>query len=697
MDKQLYINTTYAAWLGKIIGIRLGAPVEGWTSQQIEETYGELKGYPVDYGVFAADDDSNGPLFFVRALDQLCSDQITAEMMGENLLNWLCDGTGFFWWGGVGVSSEHTAYHNLKSGMTAPCSGSAKVNGQAIAEQIGGQIFSDCWGYVAMGDPSLAKNLATKMSSVMHDRDGIQGGVFVAVAIALAYEIKDCKKLINETLKYLDSASHYVAVIQDIISFHEKYPTDWKACLTYIQENYGYDRYPGVCHIIPNTAIMILSLLYGENDFSKTLLMLCQCGWDTDCTCGNVGSIMGAMVGLEAIDEYCIKPINDVLLSSSCMGYDNIDSVSRSALQFCDYGLRLHNQRLPEELDEIIHGKDQILRFEFPHATKGFQSNCSRYTETSVQAVDGKLRLILGNVFPNCAMTFYVPTYYLPEDVYDARYEPSLSPKVYPGEHVSMIINNPKELEGTACIYVELRDHQKIYGDQFKLIKDEQTLEFDIPSGDFTILHVGVEIICPHRIMHEYLEIQELRMTRNFDYTINFAKEKMEKWGLTFGETTYPVLSQCVLHSGQLEKVEDGVKLIGDPEGMLIFSDSKAQIENIELEFEMDNQSEVSICFDVHSARRYSGFRLSKNRVGYVEDGIVKKWFDENANILSPKVTFSLKVDRKCGSINVEISNVRIQLTVPQCIDDFGAVAIHMQNKASITLLVCKLVSANSQ
>lgn len=39
--KKEYIEHIYAGWLAKIIGIRLGAPVEGWSQRQIEDIYGE--------------------------------------------------------------------------------------------------------------------------------------------------------------------------------------------------------------------------------------------------------------------------------------------------------------------------------------------------------------------------------------------------------------------------------------------------------------------------------------------------------------------------------------------------------------------------------------------------------------------------------------------------------------------------------
>ena len=47
--KEEYIEKIYAGWLGKIIGIRMGAPVEGFSYEQIKNIYGELDGYPIDY------------------------------------------------------------------------------------------------------------------------------------------------------------------------------------------------------------------------------------------------------------------------------------------------------------------------------------------------------------------------------------------------------------------------------------------------------------------------------------------------------------------------------------------------------------------------------------------------------------------------------------------------------------------------
>ena len=69
--------------------------------------------------------DTNGPLFFLRALgDSEEGYDISAQDVGNALLNYASYESGFFWWGGYGVSTEHTAYLNLRAGVEAPLSGS---------------------------------------------------------------------------------------------------------------------------------------------------------------------------------------------------------------------------------------------------------------------------------------------------------------------------------------------------------------------------------------------------------------------------------------------------------------------------------------------------------------------------------------------------------------------------------------------
>ena len=182
------LDRIYAGFLGKAIGVRLGAPVEPtiWTWDRIDKTYGEITGYLRDFKNFAADDDTNGPVYFIRALRDFGLDP-SPQDVGRTWLNYAAEQHGMFWWGGYGISTEHTAFANLQSGVPAPESGSIARNGAVIAEQIGGQIFVDSWGWVCPGDPARAADLAARAASVSHDGNGLYGARFVAAAIAKAF------------------------------------------------------------------------------------------------------------------------------------------------------------------------------------------------------------------------------------------------------------------------------------------------------------------------------------------------------------------------------------------------------------------------------------------------------------------------------------------------------------------------------
>ena len=138
-------------------------PIEGWTDDRIWQTYGELTGYVRRYRYFRPDDDLSGPLIFIRALEDFtATEDLTPQDIGNTWLKYLGDGHCTLWWGGYGVSTEHTAYLNLANGIPAPRSGSIEQNGQIVAEQIGGQIFIDTWGLVCPGDPEKAARYASR-------------------------------------------------------------------------------------------------------------------------------------------------------------------------------------------------------------------------------------------------------------------------------------------------------------------------------------------------------------------------------------------------------------------------------------------------------------------------------------------------------------------------------------------------------
>ncbi len=517
MIRNDYIQKTYAGWLGKVIGIRMGAPIEGWSREKIAKFYGdEMKDYVVDYQDFAADDDSNGPIFFVRGLEHYKN--ITPREMGYTCLNYIPKEHGFFWWGNE-LSTEHTAYNNLLSGMEAPQSGSAGVNGMEMAEQIGGQIFIDCFGFVAPGNPSLACELAEASARVTHDHDGIAGARYIAACIALAYEKDDILSIMKEALTFIASDGNYYKVITEMIHFYEegKSSEEAFACL---REKFWTDCYKGICHIIPNAGIIAIALLYGEGNFANTMEIVNLLGFDTDCNAGNVGAILGVLRGTyeenqaDGIPKHLITPIKDIMIASSIVGSLNISTLSENTLMFCKLGYELAEMEMPEPYrswwEALENEGKRISHFAFVDAIHGFRIKGSyknaelRVTNTTEDAYEGDrcLKIISNNMHPGNQVYVYQKTYYEPEDLHDARYQPCFSPIAYSGDKVSCYIKNVTGQKLMAYLYcIDSTANKKyrfaemeINGDNFVdlWIKLENELPF---IHNARIKEVGLELV----------------------------------------------------------------------------------------------------------------------------------------------------------------------------------------------------------
>ena len=196
-----YSERAYAAVLGKLIGVYLGRPFEGWTYQRIMRELGPIEDYVherLNCPLVVTDDDVAGTFTFIRALeDHGTRPDLTSREIGETWLNYLVERRSILWWGGNGNSTEHTAWLNLKRGIAAPASGSAAVNGQAVAEQIGAQIFIDGWAIVAAGNPALAARLAEQAAKVSHDGAAVDAAKLWAAMEAEAFMSRDVERLIE--------------------------------------------------------------------------------------------------------------------------------------------------------------------------------------------------------------------------------------------------------------------------------------------------------------------------------------------------------------------------------------------------------------------------------------------------------------------------------------------------------------------
>jgi ADP-ribosylglycohydrolase len=386
-----YVERVYAGVLGKIIGVYLGRPFEGWSYEAIMENLGEINYYvheKLNVPLIVTDDDITGTFTFLRALPDYGNvKDLTPAQIGQTWLNYLIEEETILWWGGMGNSTEHTAYLRLKSGIEAPRSGSMELNGKIVAEQIGAQIFIDGWAMVAPGDPELAADLARRAGSVSHDGEAIYGAQVIAALEAQAFVESDINKLIDTAVSFIPKDSIIAYMINDIREWHAKEP-DWRKARETLAERYGYHKYGGNCHMVPNHGLIIFSLLYGDDDFQKSQMIVNTSGWDTDCNAGNLGCLMGIKNGLAGIDNGpdWRGPVADRLYSPTADGGRAITDAVAETFHIVNIGRALAGEA-------PISPKDGArFHFELPGSLQGFQ------VEDSIESRDtATLENVLGH------------------------------------------------------------------------------------------------------------------------------------------------------------------------------------------------------------------------------------------------------------------------------------------------------------
>ena len=508
-----YLERVYAGVLGKLIGVYLGRPFEGWTYQRIIQELGPIEYYVherLNQPLVVTDDDIAGTFTFLRALEDYgTSSDLSAEDIGKAWLNYIVEERSILWWGGSGNSTEHTAWLNLMKGISAPQSGSITTNGSTIAEQIGAQIFIDGWALVAPNQPALAAKLAEQAAKVSHDGESVHAAVLWAAMEAEAFSSSDIDHLVDTGLRFIPTDSLIAKLVADVRGWHKENP-DWWTTRQQIEDHYGYDKYPGNCHVVPNHALMIMAVLYAANDFHRAQIIVNTSGWDTDCNAGNVGCLLGVMLGLSGLTAGpdWRGPIADRLLISSADGGNSINDAVRTTYYIANLGRKLAGVA---PLDAPKAGAQ--FHFSLPGSQQGFQvvegHVCNKSIVLKNIELEGARALSVCYEALAAGQTVVVTTpTFSPREVLDMRtYDLMATPLIYPGQVAkSRIVADPANI-GSVLVRLRIRAYgandrlQDVDGDGLTLKPGEdRVISWRLPDLDGQpIAEIGIALTADGR------------------------------------------------------------------------------------------------------------------------------------------------------------------------------------------------------
>lgn len=476
-----YTNRVYAGVLGKLIGVYLGRPFENWRYKDILEKLGPITYYVHDRlgdPLVVTDDDVAGTFTFPRALDDYgISPDLSAEDIGKAWLNYIIEERSILWWGGAGNSTEHTAWLNLARGIPAPASGSIETNGATVAEQIGAQIFIDGWALVSPGNPAQAAKLARAAGSVSHDGEAVHAAVLWAAMEAEAFISQDVNHLLDTGLSFIPTDSLIARLVADIRQWTSG-NEDWEATRQRIEDNYGYDKYPGNCHVVPNHALMIMALLHAPHDFQRGQMIVNTSGWDTDCNAGNLGCLHGIMLGLDGLEAGpdWRGPVADRLYISSADGGRSISDAVEISLWLANLGRKLAGEpTVPAPLDGAK------FHFSLPGSVQGFMPQAGQ-TALAGLAVTGTgkgLAIDFKALAPGREAATTTPVF-TPLEVLKMRtYDLMASPRIHAGQTLRAVIRAEAGNTGAVEARLRIRHYDA----------DDKLVDIDMPTG--TLLSAG--------------------------------------------------------------------------------------------------------------------------------------------------------------------------------------------------------------
>lgn len=342
MKWTTFLDKVYGCWIGKCVSGTIGAPYEGYKGIL------NIQYSPKLIENMLPNDDLDLQVLWLEVLEQKGPDFTSADL--AKIFYEKCPYS----------PGEYAIFKkNYKLGIQPPLSG--KYNNNYYLEGMGCPIRSEIWACIAPGDGKLAAACAAKDGCLDHYGESIIAEQYLAALEAIAFLWEgDLRSLVVEALSYIPSNSKFYTLVQKVVAWCDA-DSNWRTVYGRIIREYGHSD---CTNMFQNMGVTLLSLLLGKGDLIETTIMALNCGFDTDCTCATVGSVIGILQGGQALmDKYQFPEqtyklgVNTTRRSDKV--YDLAVDTARAALLFADQNKLVKLVDYPTEYAPVLPVADQ--------------------------------------------------------------------------------------------------------------------------------------------------------------------------------------------------------------------------------------------------------------------------------------------------------------------------------------------------
>jgi ADP-ribosylglycohydrolase len=321
-------------WLGRIAGNMLGKPVEQgdlWTRERIDRYLRQASALPLtDYLPEPATEADGSELrpewrqcVRGRIHGSCRDDDVDYAILGLDLLEthgfgFSTEQVGDLWLLRLPYlqtfTAERAAYRNLVNGLKPPLTATYD---NPCQEWIGALIRADVYGWVCPGLPRHAASLARRDAVLSHTGNGVYGAMWAAALISAAFTAPTVRQALDTALTTIPASSRLARTVRRVMTLHET-RLSWEETLDTVS---GESAGLGWIHTVPNAAVLTAGLLYGDDDFTRTITLTVRGGLDTDSNGATAGSVAGVLTGAEAVPAQWKDPLEDTV-RSAVFGFD---------------------------------------------------------------------------------------------------------------------------------------------------------------------------------------------------------------------------------------------------------------------------------------------------------------------------------------------------------------------------------------
>ena len=320
-------------WIGQLLGNYIGFPFE---NNYVEEPIPVLvdRVYTADYdgspelkinskdrrgfiplmaetlgGAFS-DDDTDIEFVTLHAVEKYGLDITYPEITQM----WRTHINDYIW------VANREARNLMERGLVAPDTGRKENNKHWF--QIDPQLVNEIWSAFYPGMTQKAAERALWGARITNDDWGTHPTIAYGAMISAAFFEKDVRKLVDIAIKAVPNEGPFAEGIRDVVKWHSEFD-DWRDTRAKIHEKYyaykkgAYEAPVSVVSSLANGLTGIMSVLYGEGDFMRTVGIATSAGYDCDNQAATTAGLIGVLNGLSGMGESAVKLTMELPLRGS--------------------------------------------------------------------------------------------------------------------------------------------------------------------------------------------------------------------------------------------------------------------------------------------------------------------------------------------------------------------------------------------